>query len=159
LIQQQSNPLANLLPWAILGGLFLYLDSKRKPVRRNLDAYTDASGKVHPIRGTEGYNSSKAGESSGHALPTLTGSPKQIAWAEDIRRGLLAEAHELPVGKKQLPVYEKRAQQLVMSQSSAKWWIENRGRDTRETLRTLKERLGDLKFGEDKWTPASAIRR
>ncbi len=28
----------------------------KKPTRRNLDAYTDAGGVIHPIRGTEGYS-------------------------------------------------------------------------------------------------------
>lgn len=38
---------------------------RSKPVRQNLDAFTDASGIVHPIRGSEGYSDIILGWHSG----------------------------------------------------------------------------------------------
>ncbi len=46
---------------------------RRKPRRRNLDAFTDARGVVHPIRGSAGYQKRRAKETKftrSHRLPS-----------------------------------------------------------------------------------------
>lgn len=50
--------MASLLPLALLVGLIrlAYLHRKRRPVQRNLDAFMDRRGVVHPIAGTQGYS-------------------------------------------------------------------------------------------------------
>lgn len=73
-------------------------------------------------------------------LPSLAGSPKQVAWAQDIRRDLFsqqiaqrfdscrnaaARADKLD----QMPAAIARMSDLlapVLAETSAKWWIDNR---------------------------------
>ena len=66
------------------------------------------------------------------SLPTLSGSEKQIAWATDLRNGVIAQM----VGKK---FYWDKAEEKAKADpavktewdklfnNSAKWWIESRG--------------------------------
>ncbi len=75
---------------------------------------------------------------------TLTGSPKQIAWAETIRRERLGDlsqtvAQALAVGEQQVAAGQATTEQLTVAmagiyaaadaaarQTSAAWWIDNR---------------------------------
>jgi len=67
-------------------------------------------------------------------LTELTGTPKQVAWAEDIRREkmtevdaeLVARWHRISPGGQAVL---KAARQELAEQGSAKWWIENRHLD------------------------------
>lgn len=56
---------------------------------------------------------------AGIALPVLTGSERQVAWAERIRRQRLAGA---------VRKHPEIAQRLI-AQGEAKWWIDNRDID------------------------------
>jgi hypothetical protein len=77
----------------------------------------------------------EANQSAG--LPALSGSPKQIAWAESIRRPVCACLQSLDLTSKgDLPAEVNLeiadAQVLlvdeIVQQASAKWWIDNRDR-------------------------------
>ena len=57
-------------------------------------------------------------------LPELTGSEKQIAWAEEIRAKLVSK-----VSKPTEKFFE-----LVNTKTSAKWWIDNRDVQTARDL-------------------------
>lgn len=72
----------------------------------------------------------KANAESG--LPPLTGSEKQIAWAETIRKQKIAtveeEINKMPGEKKGQSVYPRlmAAVQKIRERTSSHWWIENR---------------------------------
>lgn len=76
------------------------------------------------------------------SLPALTGSPKQISWATTIRQQAILSirndinAQELP-DPETVPVSNRRicekawetvskAREKLLTETSAKWWIENR---------------------------------
>lgn len=65
-------------------------------------------------------------------LPALSGSPKQVSWATDIRaRLLLAAEATLPetlrvAGEKQVVARKSALAILLAERSDAKWWIERR---------------------------------
>jgi hypothetical protein len=73
-------------------------------------------------------------------LPELTGSEKQVAWAQDIRRGMLQTQIAVPFGAlitranlagqgaNIAPAFVKLNDQMahVLSLSSAKFWIDNK---------------------------------
>lgn len=70
-------------------------------------------------------NAAAAKENAESGLPALTGSDRQIGWAETIRKRLLDEVGEvLPElgGKEWFPA----AMQTIQSQRSASWWIDRR---------------------------------
>lgn len=54
---------------------------RRNPVRRNLDAFTDQHG-IHPIRGSEGYNSAKTKDRD---VQIRIGKPATYAGRKEIR--------------------------------------------------------------------------
>lgn len=91
----------------------------------------------------------------------LTGTPKQIAWATDIRRlfveqdvnDLVASAES--VGQtERATLYRSRAAALIAAHPDAQWWINNRNNlNAKRILRTLNERLGKVQMGQDNWTP------
>ena len=64
-------------------------------------------------------------------LPELVGSPKQIAWAEDIRKKMIEYGnscinfHEFK-GRKKMPARMKKAMETIYKIKEAKWFIENR---------------------------------
>ena len=68
------------------------------------DCYKE-SKKNELLKSVEKYN-----------LPELTGSEKQIAWAEDIRAKLVSKVSK-PTEK---------LLELVSDKTAAKWWIDNR---------------------------------
>lgn len=74
-------------------------------------------------------------------LPALKGSPKQVAWASDVREGLLAEWERQIEAAEKLCVRVKADERSMAEdtvvcarrrlaerreQNEAKWWIENR---------------------------------
>lgn len=65
-------------------------------------------------------------------LAALTGSEKQIAWAEDLREKAVAEYMEQGRVSTIKPEYRELAlgwlAQVVNKQQAAKWWIDNRSR-------------------------------
>lgn len=68
-------------------------------------------------------------------LPTLTGSPKQVAWAEVIRAVKVAELRELQSKLVETPENTEKvaaARSIIESRiakSEAKYWIDNRERE------------------------------
>jgi hypothetical protein len=93
-------------------------------------------------------NEAAAAQNAAESLPELLGSPKQVAWAETIRRKALDNAARVrtvnpaalavatkpelvAMGKEYIEVYESTMAKL-RGETSAKWWIENR--DTVETI-------------------------
>ncbi len=70
------------------------------------------------------------------ALPELEGSPKQVAWAKDIRQSVLYGRSGVRYCEQQyadLAEEDKascrEAIASIKAQSSAKWWIDNRTED------------------------------
>ena len=91
-------------------------------------------------------------ERFGISLPTLKGTPKQVAWAEDIRRDKLVKAAEqmakfissAPADTPAETLEEtnrllQTAFHRLAEQTSAKWWIENRHRAPRDMMREMHE--------------------
>ena len=87
----------------------------------------------------------------------MTGSERQIRWAEDIQSGLVAEIDNVTSRPEWREIYHERAARLIAERTEAKWWIDHRGQmgSPKQILRTLAERLGDKPFGEDNWTTES----
>ncbi len=73
-------------------------------------------------------------------LPALTGSEKQIAWAESIRAEKQAELERLvEQAAKSSPTPEQRQQfndaiAAVLAETAASWWIDNRDRTARQIV-------------------------
>lgn len=68
-----------------------------------------------------------AAEAADDSLPKLRGSERQVTWAQSIRAGKIAE----------LGPDTPEAEQLTREQN-AKWWIDNKDRDTAELAAALK---------------------
>ena len=60
-------------------------------------------------------------------LPSLVGSPKQIAWAETIRGNKMQELDEELARNGALSDAGKTAVAKLHGIADAKWWIDNRG--------------------------------
>ncbi len=90
----------------------------------------------------EAVNQQAAALNHSQQLPSLTGSDKQISWAESIRRAALDAAHNqihgdaeaklASVPEAQRPRYAavldamRAARAKLESEASAKWWIDHR---------------------------------
>ena len=72
-------------------------------------------------------------------LPALTGTEKQIAWAETIRQAVIGRAEEFIYGR--LPEIERGAAMLGLEEiqkiESARWWIDHRDITLRELEKLL----------------------
>ena len=95
------------------------------------------------------------------SMPVLTGTPKQIAWANDIRASVVREVAtwgdpQSPVGVEFAPMYQARLAVLVSTCVEARWWIDHRTGNLRRLLATRAERQGTLDYGQDAWTPEGA---
>lgn len=64
--------------------------------------------------------------SENQCFPELQGTPKQIAWATDIRSKKLAAVQEKLQLLHQFGQAKEQIEQVLLKHSSAKWWIENR---------------------------------
>lgn len=76
-------------------------------------------------------------------LPTLVGSPKQVVWAEQIRAKILPQIQALPVQNApadKAPI-ACAAQDAVLAQSAAAWWIDHRDMSGVELWRELARAL------------------
>lgn len=65
-----------------------------------------------------------------HNLPPLTGTPRQIEWAENIRerllRGLDRQIRTAPTPARSASFESTRA--WLLTRTAASWWIDNRGK-------------------------------
>ena len=88
----------------------------------------------------------------GTELPALTGTPKQVTWAEDIRREKLAKVAEemtkfissAPADTPAETLEEtnsvlQTAYNRLAEQTSARWWIDARHRTPRDLMREMHE--------------------
>jgi hypothetical protein len=78
-------------------------------------------------------------EAQSAGLPALVGSEKQVAWASDIRKGLIPREETVLAALRAAPSAENQALRDVAisaaervlegmrSQASARWWIDHRG--------------------------------
>ena len=84
-------------------------------------------------RAAEAAKAADAAKADG--LPALAGSPKQIVWAETIRRGKLAEiaakAHECPESSRAAFAAALAALRAI---NAASWWIDHRNSGLSELL-------------------------
>lgn len=88
-------------------------------------------------------------------LPSLEGTPKQVAWAEKIRilfiENFLQDEQEIvsrvktttPEGKKYLAYLENRTDELLAARTKASWWIDNRSTDWYELISEKSSELTD----------------
>lgn len=101
-------------------------------------------------------NAAAAIDNAAAGLVALTGSEKQVAWAESIRKPILAALDALPADLKHPSLSPDAQAELsdavalviceVRDQSSARWWIDNRhelagGDPRRLALRHVSGRL------------------
>lgn len=84
--------------------------------------------------------------------PTLTGSEKQIAWAEKIRKEKMESLDERFNGLgKNSPKNEKEEKMLAdmemhfINQISAAWWIDNRFMTSQDMCKIAAQALGLIK--------------
>lgn len=66
-------------------------------------------------------NKQNADEAKALNLPALTGSPKQIAWAESLRMGFIRECDAL------IHECHDEYKKAVLKKTESKWWIDHRG--------------------------------
>ncbi len=80
-------------------------------------------------------------------LPDMTGTPKQIAWAESIRQSIVDQffavadwtrTHELTQEQRDFFELGKSVFEKITSETSAKFWIDNR-------FNTLKDFVNEAK--------------
>ena len=70
----------------------------------------------------------RAAEASKAAgMAALTGSPKQIAWAEDLRTESINAVQKIEARTETEAVHKDRLIKYLGSITSAAWWIENHG--------------------------------
>jgi hypothetical protein len=82
-------------------------------------------------------NAKAAAENKETGLPTLTGSEKQIAWAESIRSAAAKEIGELvATAKPEMAAVVNQAAEGILSATESKWWIDHRTSDWRQALLT-----------------------
>jgi len=87
------------------------------------------------------------------ALPELQGTPRQVAWAVDIRDAFLRDAEDqVRAGRAYAEIALERARLLAARVTSAKWWIEHRGLHPVLNLWTIEEQSGRVARGEGNWT-------
>ncbi|MDD4422527.1 MAG: hypothetical protein PHD46_05785, partial [Eubacteriales bacterium] len=110
--------------------------------------------------------SAKVNQEAG--LPSLSGSEKQIAWAETIRANLLREIEKVTQSADRLSdpeEYFKRvgfsrevlaeATESIKQRTSASWWIDNRNATTRELYKLLQAELEQIQ--KEKTAPPAQI--
>ena len=73
-------------------------------------------------RAAEAAEASKAA-----GMAALTGSPKQIAWAEDLRTESINAVQKIEARTETEAVHKDRLIKYLGSITSAAWWIENHG--------------------------------
>lgn len=73
----------------------------------------------------------------GHSLPELTGTPRQIAWAEDLRHSRIAEISERCKPENAADWFWR----WIEGADSAQAWIDSRDLITREFLKMVKEEM------------------
>lgn len=79
---------------------------------------------------------------SGMDLVDLTGSEKQIAWAEDLRaESIVAYVNENGLTDDEIADNAAMLMQVISTESTAKWWIDNRGLHACERLEELAARM------------------
>lgn len=71
------------------------------------------------------WDAAQAAQAKEAGLPDLTGSPKQIAWANGIRNRILAEAAHCIETHPDWPDVDKWLAELK-KETSARWWIDHR---------------------------------
>jgi len=96
-------------------------------------------------RERQNQEAAKANAEAG--LPTLTGSPKQVTWAETIRAAKLADLPSLRISPEKAqanPEGAAKAQAALdqfIGQISAAWWIDHRQEDGRDLFRAIYKKL------------------
>lgn len=74
------------------------------------------------------------------SLPALTGTEKQIAWAETVRQQLLGALDEFVYTRSRLDAKDPKvmeALEQIRSKTEARWWIDHRGIDLPSEFRAL----------------------
>lgn len=79
---------------------------------------------------------------SGKELIALTGSEKQIAWAEDLRAASIVDfIATYALTDDEIGDNAEMLMQTLNSETTAKWWIDNRDVDAYDRLNKLAERM------------------
>lgn len=68
-----------------------------------------------------------ARNSKSNGMAVLTGSPKQIAWADDLRSESIHAVQKIEARTETEAVHKDRLIKYLGSITSAAWWIENHG--------------------------------
>lgn len=98
----------------------------------------------------EQANQAAAESNQAAGLPALKGTPKQIAWAESIRRDQLARIERYELHHDHL----KGATTAASKQVDASWWIDHRDKhDVPYLLEALGFRHPWRDLSEDEWHP------
>jgi len=111
-------------------------------------------------RQREAANKEAAEAAKGMNLPALTGSEKQVAWAETIRQQMLANIDAF-VYKHIKEEYRNDSKLLevidhIRNKTEARWWIDNRGMSMSYELRNLLEKAAK-EAQDDKMKPAPEV--
>ena len=97
------------------------------------EAERKARAEAHQVAGEKAR-----AEAAAAGLPPLEGSERQVAWAEQIRRGILVEADKILAEASGDPVRLAAlapAAQEVRGRISAQWWIKRRYESAERLLR------------------------
>lgn len=74
----------------------------------------------------EAANQAAAEAAKSQELPELTGSPKQVAWAETIRQKRLQSIREAMGDEATWEPHQKQFYDWVTGHTAASWWIDRR---------------------------------
>lgn len=112
-------------------------------------------------RQREKENQDAAEVAKENGLPALTGTEKQIAWAETIRQKMLADIDEFIFKsvKEEMRNDPKllEAVEHIKGKTEARWWIDNRGMNMSYELRRLLEDAAKEVKAERMQTPADVV--
>lgn len=110
----------------------------------------------------EAENAATAKNASEAGLPQLSGSEKQIAWANTLREKTLARIREIckPDGDPEHQAsFERFLSWLIETHDKASWWIDNRNMGTREIDALVKAWAASAQDAPEPETPEEAALR
>ena len=86
------------------------------------------------------YEQQTAAENKAAGMTELTGTPKQIAWAEKIRADIIGKIDNMPAQNEQYEQIKSQVLATLKSIDSASWWIDRRGASVGAIVREVVKR-------------------
>lgn len=87
----------------------------------------------------ECYNKSISNKNVEAGMVALTGSEKQIAWAEKIRAKAIDDLDAIKTQEEKDETFKAKIKTILLEQSESKWWIENKDNAIKVVAKSIKD--------------------